>query len=121
MLVQCKAGVEHLYEKLSHIKTSKGHVPQAQISSTSDEYVLDLLSKCEEKLLKLMEELQDTDVGSTLEKMQQEEVRRWPVAVRTLYHLCRLFLIVVPHHHREQASAVQHSREAAADPEGRQL
>jgi hypothetical protein len=36
-------------------------VPTAKIPATSDEYVLDQLSTCEEKLLKLLEEL-DEDI-----------------------------------------------------------
>merc|ERR1712110_677424 len=58
ILVQVKAGVEHLADKLHHLKASKGHVPTAQIASTSDEYVLDQLSTSEEKLLKLLEEVE---------------------------------------------------------------
>ena len=53
---------------------TKGHVPQAQLSPTSDEYVLDLLSTCEEKLLKLMEDLDGHDVDDTLQQMEEEEV-----------------------------------------------
>jgi len=73
VLVKCKAGVEHLYEKLSHIKTAKGHAPQAQISPGADEYVLDLLGKCEEKLLKLMEELEPYNEQEILKKMRDED------------------------------------------------
>ncbi|XP_054769861.1 outer dynein arm-docking complex subunit 3-like [Lytechinus pictus] len=73
ILVQVKAGVAHLADKLQHIKANKGHVPQAQLSSEADEYVLDLLSTCEEKLLKLMEELDGFDVQGTLKQMEEEE------------------------------------------------
>ncbi|XP_070532404.1 outer dynein arm-docking complex subunit 3-like [Ptychodera flava] len=73
LLVSVKSGVEHLSDKLQHLKASKGHVPQAQLSPSSDEYVLDLLSQCEEKLLKLMEELDDKDLDETLKAMEEEE------------------------------------------------
>ncbi|XP_033104180.1 coiled-coil domain-containing protein 151-like [Anneissia japonica] len=73
ILVSVKSGVEHLADKLQHLKASKGHVPQAQLSPDSDEYVLDLLSRCEEKLLKLMEDFGDKDIEETLATMEQEE------------------------------------------------
>ena len=53
---------------------SKGHVPQAQIAPSSDEYVLDQLSTCEEKLLKLLEELDGKDLPQVVKEMEEEEV-----------------------------------------------
>lgn len=53
---------------------SKGHVPQAQLNPEADEYVLDLLATCEEKLLKLLEELDGHDVDETLKQIEEEEV-----------------------------------------------
>ncbi|GFS08612.1 coiled-coil domain-containing protein 151-like [Elysia marginata] len=73
ILVQVKAGVEHLADKLHHLKATKGHVPTAQIASTSDEYVLDQLSTSEEKLLKLLEELDGKDLADMLRQMEEEE------------------------------------------------
>ncbi|KAH9507494.1 hypothetical protein Btru_051293 [Bulinus truncatus] len=73
ILVQVKAGVEHLADKLHHLKATKGHVPTAQIPSTSDEYVLDQLSTSEEKLLKLLEELDGKDIQELLKQMEEEE------------------------------------------------
>lgn len=73
ILVSVKAGVEHLADKLHHLKASKGHVPQAQIASTSDEYVLDQLSTSEEKLLKLLEELDGKDLQAVVKEMEEEE------------------------------------------------
>lgn len=73
ILVNVKAGVEHLADKLQHIKASKGHVPQAQLNPEADEYVLDLLATCEEKLLKLLEELDGHDVDETLRQIEEEE------------------------------------------------
>ncbi|XP_060602544.1 outer dynein arm-docking complex subunit 3-like isoform X2 [Ruditapes philippinarum] len=72
-LVYVKAGVEHLADKLYHLKASKGHVPQAQIAPSSDEYVLDQLSTCEEKLLKLLEELDGEDINAVVKQMEEEE------------------------------------------------
>ncbi|ESO81977.1 hypothetical protein LOTGIDRAFT_237180 [Lottia gigantea] len=75
VLVQVKAGVEHLSDKLHHLKANKGHVPTAQIQPSSDEYVLDQLSTGEEKLLKLVEELDagGTDVNAIMKQMEEEE------------------------------------------------
>lgn len=73
IMVSVKAGVEHLSDKLYHLKASKGHVPTAQIPATSDEYVLDQLSTCEEKLLKLLEELDGKDVNDVVTQMEEEE------------------------------------------------
>ncbi|XP_064616243.1 outer dynein arm-docking complex subunit 3-like [Liolophura sinensis] len=73
VLVSVKAGVEHLAEKLQHLKATKGHMPTAQISPTSDEYVLDQLSTCEEKLLKLLEEMDGKDLSEVLKQMEDEE------------------------------------------------
>jgi len=65
--------VEHLADKLHHLKANKGHVPTAQIAPSSDEYVLDQLSTSEEKLLKLLEELDGQDLNETLRQMEEEE------------------------------------------------
>ncbi|XP_041369363.1 outer dynein arm-docking complex subunit 3-like [Gigantopelta aegis] len=73
ILVQVKAGVEHLADKLHHLKASKGHVPTAQIAPTSEEFVLDQLSRSEEKLLKLLEELDGKDLNEVLKQMEEEE------------------------------------------------
>ncbi|XP_025111800.1 coiled-coil domain-containing protein 151-like [Pomacea canaliculata] len=73
ILVQVKAGVEHLADKLHHLKANKGHVPTAQIAPSSDEYVLDQLSTSEEKLLKLMEDFDGKDLHEVLRQMEEEE------------------------------------------------
>ena len=51
----------------------KGHVPQAQLSPMSDEYVLDLLGQCEQKLLKLMDDLG----GKDIEDILKEDTEVW--------------------------------------------
>jgi len=73
VLVNVKAGVEHLADKLQHLKTTKSHVPTANLSPTSDEYVLNLLSSSEEKLLKLLEELDGTELPAVMKQMEETE------------------------------------------------
>ncbi|VDI11739.1 Hypothetical predicted protein [Mytilus galloprovincialis] len=73
IMVSVKAGVEHLTDKLYLLKATKGHVPTAKIPQTSDEYVLDQLSTCEEKLLKLLEELDGKDLNEVFKQMEEEE------------------------------------------------
>ncbi|XP_020378968.1 coiled-coil domain-containing protein 151 [Rhincodon typus] len=68
-----KAGVEHIYEKLKHVQISKGSIPAVVLSPTSDEYVLDLLSFTEEKLLKLCRNLEGIDMKKTLQLMEDDE------------------------------------------------
>lgn len=63
------------------ISQSKGHVPTAQIAATSDEYVLDQLSTSEEKLLKLLEELDGKDLNELLKQMEEEEVIRQSLSI----------------------------------------
>ncbi|KAK6167857.1 hypothetical protein SNE40_021789 [Patella caerulea] len=77
ILVSVKAGVEHLADKLHHLKANKGHVPTAQIQPSSDEYVLDQLSTSEEKLLKVVEELDASgnDLSDVMKQMEEEEFR----------------------------------------------
>nr|CAB3228204.1 IC4 DC2-related axonemal dynein intermediate chain 4 [Phallusia mammillata] len=73
VLVSVKAGVEHLADKLQHLKVTKSHVPTAHLSPSSDEYVLDLLSVSEEKLLKLLEDLDGRELLDILRQMEEEE------------------------------------------------
>lgn len=75
ILVNVKAGIEHLADKLQHLKAPKGHVPQAQLSPTSDEYILDLLGTSEQKLLKLMDELGGKDINDVMKEMEDAEFR----------------------------------------------
>lgn len=56
-------------------------MPGTKVPSTSDEYVLDLVSRCEERLLKLQEELrkqaetEHTDIEQALKQLEDEDVR----------------------------------------------
>ncbi len=76
VLVKAKSGVGHLSDKVTHIKVTRGSTPQAKVDVNADEYVLDLLGLCEEKLLKLLDVMQGHDVVVILKKMQREEVSR---------------------------------------------
>jgi len=54
------------------------HVPAPKVSPTSDEYILDLVTRCEERLLKLIEIIGKEDQRETreiLKQIQEEEVR----------------------------------------------
>lgn len=58
-------------------------MPQAQLSPTSDEYILDLLGTSEQKLLKLMDELGGKDVDDIMKEMEDAEVKweNWKIVV----------------------------------------
>ncbi|XP_041099410.1 coiled-coil domain-containing protein 151 isoform X2 [Polyodon spathula] len=73
VLSTVRAGVEHLRDKLQHVKIPRGHVPAAQLPPSSEEYVLELLSVSEQKLLQLLEELQGKDLNGILKEMEEEE------------------------------------------------
>ncbi|MGH0152943.1 UNVERIFIED_CONTAM: hypothetical protein FKN15_022966 [Acipenser sinensis] len=66
VLSTVRAGVEHLGDKLQHVKIPRGHVPAAQLPPSSEEYVLELLSVSEQKLLQLLEELQGKELNDIL-------------------------------------------------------
>ena len=59
-------------------------MPTAKIPATSDEYVLDQLSTCEEKLLKLLEELDGKDLNEVFKQMEDEEVGRSKISVNII-------------------------------------
>lgn len=46
-----------------------------QLSSDSEEYVVELLLQCEQKLQLLQEELEGRDLGAILKELDDEEVR----------------------------------------------
>ncbi|XP_071780976.1 coiled-coil domain-containing protein 151 [Centroberyx gerrardi] len=66
-----RAGVEHLADKLQHITLSEGSV--AQLSPSSEEFVVELLVQCELKLQLLQEELQGKDLAAVMKEMEEEE------------------------------------------------
>jgi hypothetical protein len=53
---------------------TKSQVPTTVISTQSNDYVLDLLGTTEEKLVKLVEELETKDLEGTLKEMRQLDV-----------------------------------------------
>ncbi|XP_042160264.1 outer dynein arm-docking complex subunit 3-like [Oncorhynchus tshawytscha] len=66
-----RAGVEHLSDKLQHIKLGERLEPQ--LPPGSEEYVVELLSQSEQKLLLLQEELQGKDLAAVMKEMEEEE------------------------------------------------
>lgn len=75
ILVNIKAGVEHLSDKLQYLKAPKTQVPQTNLNPTTEEYILDLLGTCEQKLLKLMEELGGKDIQDIVKEMEDTDFR----------------------------------------------
>ncbi|KAK2155197.1 hypothetical protein LSH36_246g02041 [Paralvinella palmiformis] len=75
ILIHIRSGVEHLSEKLKAQKVPSSQVQKAKVSPSSDEYVLDQLATCEEKLLKLLEELESSakSVDEIIKQMEAEE------------------------------------------------
>ncbi|KAM5170081.1 outer dynein arm-docking complex subunit 3 isoform 2-T2 [Mantella aurantiaca] len=73
ILSAAKSGMEHLANKVQHIKVSRSHFPAKDLSPQSDEYVLDLLDTTERKLHKLLEELEGQDLAAVLRTMEEEE------------------------------------------------
>ncbi|XP_029366210.1 coiled-coil domain-containing protein 151 [Echeneis naucrates] len=66
-----RAGVEHLANKLQHIRLSAD--TPADVSADSDEFVLELMTQCELKLQLLQEELQGKDLAAIMKEMEKEE------------------------------------------------
>ena len=56
-------------------------MPQAQLSPTSDEYILDLLGTSEQKLLKLMDELGGKDINDVMKEMEDAEVGTYNIQI----------------------------------------
>lgn len=73
ILVDVKTGVEHLTEKLKVFKAAPSELQKTKLSPTSNEYVLDQLCICEEKLMKLMEQL-NMSSDETDEAVRQMEL-----------------------------------------------
>lgn len=74
LLIQVKSDIDHLSNKLSQLKASKSQVASTIISPTSDEYVLDLLSITEEKLIKLYEDLETQGMREVQQQMKEDGV-----------------------------------------------
>ncbi|XP_069783755.1 outer dynein arm-docking complex subunit 3-like isoform X2 [Narcine bancroftii] len=71
ILLSIKAGVEHISEKVQHVQVD--NIATVVPSSTSDEYVLDLLSVTEVKLLHLYQQLRSLDLNKMLQLMEDDE------------------------------------------------
>ncbi|XP_035262539.1 coiled-coil domain-containing protein 151 [Anguilla anguilla] len=67
-----RAGVDHLSDKLQHIKM-KGKPSKTQVSPSSDEYALELLTQSELRLASLVDLLQGKDLAAVLKEMEEEE------------------------------------------------
>eukprot|EP00117_Sycon_ciliatum_P026818 scpid73008/ scgid21922/ Coiled-coil domain-containing protein 151 len=70
-----KSGVEHLSQKLVHLKEPTVSVPTHPVSKTDEEYVLDLLASCEAKLCALAEQLEEREVDILSKEMEDVEFR----------------------------------------------
>ncbi|XP_062891641.1 coiled-coil domain-containing protein 151 isoform X1 [Mobula hypostoma] len=66
-----KAGMEHISEKMRHVEVDS--IPTVVLSPSSDEYVLDLLSATEAKLLQLYQHLSALDLNNMLQLMEEDE------------------------------------------------
>jgi hypothetical protein len=65
-------------------------VPTTVISAQSNDYVLDLLGTTEEKLVKLLEELETKDLEGTLKEMRQLDVMFFRMRIDTM-RFCSCF------------------------------
>ncbi|XP_056606384.1 coiled-coil domain-containing protein 151 isoform X2 [Triplophysa dalaica] len=66
-----RAGVQHLGDKLQHMPLTKQ--PGPQLTPDSEEYVLQLLSDAEQKMILLKEDLQGKDLATVMKEMEENE------------------------------------------------
>lgn len=59
---------------LAHLQPHT-HVLRSRLDPSSEEYVLEQLAECEQKLVGLVEELSSRDLDTILKEMEDEEVR----------------------------------------------
>ncbi|VDP99526.1 unnamed protein product [Trichobilharzia regenti] len=73
LLIECKAGVDHIYDKLSflNVNTIKS-VNEHEDTDSSD--IPEMLKVCNEKLDELMDSLSEVNIEEQLNLMEQEEV-----------------------------------------------
>ncbi|KAI7807686.1 coiled-coil domain-containing protein 151 [Triplophysa rosa] len=64
-----RAGVQHLADKLQHMPLDPG----PQLTPDSEEYVLQLLSDGEQKMMLLKEDLQGKDLATVMKEMEENE------------------------------------------------
>ncbi|KAJ7317012.1 hypothetical protein JRQ81_003174 [Phrynocephalus forsythii] len=73
VLLEAKAGVEHLASKVQHIKVEDSRYASIELDEKANDYVLDLLGQTEEKLLYLLEFLKDRDKQELLRRIEEVE------------------------------------------------
>ncbi|XP_078285529.1 outer dynein arm-docking complex subunit 3-like [Rhinoraja longicauda] len=87
IILSTKAGMEHVSDKMQHVKVSQDSIGTVALNSSSEEYVLDLLSVTDDKLLQLHRQLSSLDLGKMLQLMEEEETcpksGRGPIAAET--------------------------------------
>ncbi|KAA0713375.1 Coiled-coil domain-containing protein 151 [Triplophysa tibetana] len=66
-----RAGVQHVADKLQHMPVTKDTGPQ--LTPDSEEYVLQLLSDAEQKMMLLKEDLQGKDLATVMKEMEENE------------------------------------------------
>ncbi|KAA0190435.1 Coiled-coil domain-containing protein [Fasciolopsis buskii] len=72
LLVQCKAGADHIYDKLTFLN---GNSPSSdKFSDVPEGQLPEMLRQCNERLEELMTSLKDVDIQEQLNLMEQEEV-----------------------------------------------
>ncbi|KAF7261176.1 Coiled-coil domain-containing protein [Paragonimus skrjabini miyazakii] len=71
LLVQCKAGVDHIHDKLTFLNVSAPYTDKG--SEGSEGQLPEMLKQCNERLDELMASLQDVDIEEQLNLMEQEE------------------------------------------------
>eukprot|EP00118_Oscarella_pearsei_P002609 m.11020 g.11020 ORF g.11020 m.11020 type:complete len:554 (+) comp22903_c0_seq1:22-1683(+) len=75
VLLSVKAGVDHLAEKLQSLKAPKSLAPKVPLDPGSDEFVLEMLATCEQKLVKLVQELEGRNLDEVMKEMEDLEFR----------------------------------------------
>merc|ERR1711959_401727 len=76
VLVNVKAGVQHLYDKLEAIT-----VGQPPITTMNDDTVVDVLTQCEEKLMKVLETIAKVEDETTPAKPDAEDLPAYNIRV----------------------------------------
>uniref|UniRef100_A0A8C6XWM6 Outer dynein arm docking complex subunit 3 n=1 Tax=Naja naja TaxID=35670 RepID=A0A8C6XWM6_NAJNA len=74
VLLNAKAGIEHLASKVQHIKLEDSRFASTELDEKASEYVLDLMAQTEEKLLYLVEFLKNQDKAELLRRIEEVEV-----------------------------------------------
>ncbi|OAF70545.1 Coiled-coil domain-containing protein [Intoshia linei] len=73
LLLAVKSGINHLTDKLKQLKTTSTELQKVKIPPESDEYILDQLSICEDKMIKLLEDMNGEDIDTVWNMMTENE------------------------------------------------